>query len=82
MEPVGFTKRFGALHAWRDKAYVHVVFFRAAGRLVEDQARPGSPVAVTGADLQGAIDSLIAGESAPADQWPSLGCNIKWHPER
>ena len=47
-----------------------------------DDARPGSPVAVTGADLQGAIDSLIAGESAPADQWPSLGCNIKWHPER
>ena len=47
-----------------------------------DDARPGSPVAVTGADLRGAIDSLLAGEAAPADQWPSLGCNIKWHPER
>jgi thiol-disulfide isomerase/thioredoxin len=45
-----------------------------------DDARPGSPLAVTGADLAGAIDRLVAGEAAPADQWPSLGCNIKWHP--
>lgn len=47
-----------------------------------DDARPGSPVAVTGAELQRAIDNLLASEAAPADQWPSLGCNIKWHPDR
>ena len=47
-----------------------------------DDARPGSPLPVTGSDLSGAIDSLLAGAAAPADQWPSLGCNIKWHPSR
>lgn len=46
-----------------------------------DDARPGSPVPVTGGDLQAAIEALTAGLDAPADQWPSLGCNIKWHPD-
>lgn len=46
-----------------------------------DDARPGTPVPVTGADLAAAIEALLAGRPAPADQWPSLGCNIKWHPE-
>lgn len=45
-----------------------------------DDARPGSPLPVSGADLSAAIEALLAGQPAPADQWPSLGCNIKWHP--
>ena len=32
----------------------------------------------TGKDLRAAIDSLLAGESAPEAQYPSAGCNIKW----
>jgi len=46
-----------------------------------DDARPSSPMPVSGADLAAAIEALLAGQPAPADQWPSLGCNIKWHPE-
>ncbi len=46
-----------------------------------DDARPSSPLPVSGADLSAAIEALLAGQPAPADQWPSLGCNIKWHPE-
>jgi peroxiredoxin len=32
----------------------------------------------TGEDLRRALDALIAGESVPEEQQPSMGCNIKW----
>jgi hypothetical protein len=35
---------------------------------------------VTGRDLRGAIDSLLAGKPPVSEQVPSLGCNIKWKP--
>ena len=54
----------------------------AEGRLVYrgqlDASRPGSEVPVTGSDLRGAIDRLLAGRPPAAEQIPSLGCNIKW----
>jgi AhpC/TSA family len=43
-----------------------------------DDSRPKSPVPVTGKDLRGAVDALLAGTLIPADQRPSVGCNIKW----
>jgi len=43
-----------------------------------DNATPGNGNTVTGADLRGALDSLLAQKDAPSDQWPSMGCNIKW----
>jgi peroxiredoxin len=45
-----------------------------------DSSRPGNDVPVTGADLRAAIDALLAGRPVPAEQRPSLGCNIKWKP--
>jgi len=45
------------------------------GRL--DDSRPGNNVALTGADLRSAIDATLAGETIK-DQYPSMGCNIKW----
>ncbi|MFP4181094.1 MAG: thioredoxin family protein [Thiohalospira sp.] len=45
-----------------------------------DRARPGNEEPVTGADLRAAADALLAGEPAPAEQIPSMGCNIKWKP--
>ena len=45
-----------------------------------DPSRPGSDVPVTGSDLRGAVDALLAGRPPLADQIPSLGCNIKWKP--
>lgn len=33
-----------------------------------------------GKDLRAAIDAVLAGELATSDQYPSLGCNIKWKP--
>jgi peroxiredoxin len=45
-----------------------------------DASRPSSGAPVTGADLGAAVDALLAGEPLPADQWPSMGCSIKWKP--
>ncbi len=46
-----------------------------------DGSRPGNDVPVTGEDLRGATDRVLAGEPVPEDQAPSVGCNIKWKPE-
>lgn len=43
-----------------------------------DGSRPNSGIPVTGEDLRAAIDAVLAGNSAPKTQRPSLGCNIKW----
>lgn len=45
-----------------------------------DGARPGNGVEVTGEDLRAAVDALLAGKPLPAEQKPSMGCNIKWKP--
>ncbi|MDH3498221.1 MAG: thioredoxin family protein, partial [Gemmatimonadota bacterium] len=45
-----------------------------------DDSRPGNEVPVTGRDLRAALDALIVGKSVPAEQRPSVGCNIKWMP--
>jgi peroxiredoxin len=43
-----------------------------------DASRPDSGISVTGADLRAALDAVLAGTPVPADQKPSIGCNIKW----
>lgn len=58
--------------------------FDAERRLVYrgqfDDSRPGNAQPVTGADLRAAADAVLAGRPVPAEQRPSLGCNIKWRP--
>lgn len=43
-----------------------------------DDSRPGNDKPVTGADLRAACDAVLAGQQVPAEQTPSIGCNIKW----
>jgi peroxiredoxin len=43
-----------------------------------DDSRPDGGIPVTGEDLCGALDALLAGKSIPSEQKPSVGCNIKW----
>lgn len=43
-----------------------------------DDSRPSSGRPVTGKDLRAALDAVLAGRPVPADQRPSMGCNIKW----
>ena len=45
-----------------------------------DDSQTGNGIPVTGKDLRAALDLLLAGRPASADQKPSLGCNIKWKP--
>jgi peroxiredoxin len=56
--------------------------FDAGRRLVYrgqlDDSRPGNGQPVTGRDLRAALDAVLDGRPASADQRPSLGCNIKW----
>jgi peroxiredoxin len=58
--------------------------FDGSGRLAYrgqfDGSRPKNNVPVTGADLRGATDAVLAGQKAPEQQRPSMGCNIKWYP--
>lgn len=43
-----------------------------------DDATPGNKHAVTGQDLTQALDAILQSEPVNPQQWPSLGCNIKW----
>jgi peroxiredoxin len=43
-----------------------------------DESRPNADITVTGADLRAAIEAVLNGGPAPADQYPSMGCSIKW----
>ncbi len=43
-----------------------------------DETRPKQGSVATGKDLRAALDALLAGQSQPQPQRPSIGCNIKW----
>ncbi len=45
-----------------------------------DSSSPGRAEPVTGADLRAAAKAMLAGDEISAEQYPSLGCNIKWKP--
>jgi peroxiredoxin len=45
-----------------------------------DGSRPKNDVPVTGRDLLAAVKAVLAGEAPSDDQFPSMGCNIKWKP--
>ena len=45
-----------------------------------DESRPGNEIPVSGDDIRLALRSLLKGEDISANQKPSIGCNIKWHP--
>ena len=43
-----------------------------------DASRPGNGKPNDGADLRAALDAVLAGKPIEGQQWPSIGCNIKW----
>jgi len=46
------------------------------GRL--DDSRPDSGVPVTGSELRAAVDAVLADDPVSDQQFPSMGCSIKW----
>lgn len=45
-----------------------------------DSSRPGTDIPITGQDLAAAIEALLHNRPINDQQFPSLGCNIKWKP--
>ena len=45
-----------------------------------DGSRPGNSLPLDGRDLRAALEAVVAGQTPTAEQAPSIGCNIKWHP--
>jgi peroxiredoxin len=69
-------------HAYAAACTPDFFLFDGMGKLVYrgqlDASRPSNGVPVTGKDLRAALDALVAGRSISTDQYPSIGCNIKW----
>ncbi len=45
-----------------------------------DETRPNTIGKVTGADLRLAIDAVLNDDPVSEEQFPSMGCSIKWKP--
>jgi peroxiredoxin len=58
--------------------YLFDAGFKLVYRGQFDASRPSNTIPVTGQDLRAALDAVLAGKPVPADQKPSIGCNIKW----
>jgi peroxiredoxin len=43
-----------------------------------DGSRPGNDIPVSGKDLRAALELVLKGMKVPENQFPSIGCNIKW----
>jgi len=43
-----------------------------------DDSRPSNGVPITGKDLRTALDAVLNDSDVPTEQFPSIGCNIKW----
>jgi hypothetical protein len=73
-------------HAFHAACTPDLYLFDASHRLAYrgqlDGSRPGNDQPLDGRDLRNALEALLHGKPINPDQRPSIGCNIKWHPER
>ena len=80
--PYLFDESQSVAHAYRAACTPDIFLFDAHRKLVYrgqfDDSRPGNGLPVTGKDIRTALDQLLAAQPMPADQKPSIGCNIKW----
>lgn len=80
--PYLYDESQAVAHAYKAACTPDFFLFDAQQKLVYrgqyDSSRPGNGMPVTGEDLRGAIDTVLAGKPVSPDQRPSIGCNIKW----
>jgi peroxiredoxin len=80
--PYLYDESQAVAHAYKAACTPDFFLFDADLRLVYrgqfDRSRPGNGIPVTGEDLRAAIDLVLSGKPVPAEQRPSIGCNIKW----
>ena len=80
--PYLYDESQAVAHAYKAACTPDIYLFDGDFKLVYrgqyDESRPNNGIPVTGKDLRAAIDLALAGKPVPADQRPSIGCNIKW----
>jgi peroxiredoxin len=80
--PYLYDETQAVAHAYKAACTPDFFLFDGCFKLVYrgqfDASRPGNEVPVTGTDLRAAIALVLAGKPVPAEQKPSIGCNIKW----
>ena len=80
--PYLYDETQAVAHAYKAACTPDIFLFDADFRLGYrgqfDASRPGNSIPVTGEDLRTAIDQVLADQTVPTDQRPSIGCNIKW----
>lgn len=82
--PYLFDEDQSVAQAYRAACTPDIFVFDSSLKLVYrgqlDDSRPKNDRPLTGADLRKALDAVLEGKPVPADQKPSIGCNIKWKP--
>ncbi len=82
--PYLFDEDQSVAKAFRAACTPDIFLFDAEGKLYYhgqfDGARPKNDLPVTGADLDEAIQGLLAGRPAPSAVQACMGCSIKWRP--
>ena len=82
--PYLYDETQAVAQAYRAACTPDFFVFNAEQRLVYrgqfDEARPNNDSPVTGRDLAAAVNAVIDGQPPDEDQFPSIGCNIKWKP--
>ncbi|HYT58769.1 MAG TPA: thioredoxin family protein [Haliangiales bacterium] len=82
--PYLYDETQAVARAYRAACTPDIYLFDRQCRLVYrgqfDDSRPGNGIPVTGKDLREALDAVQSGKPVPANQKPSIGCNIKWKP--
>ncbi len=82
--PVCYDESQVAAKAYRAACTPEFYLFDQDRKLVYrgqlDDSRPKNALPVTGKDLRGALEALLAGKPISPDQKPGIGCNIKWKP--
>jgi peroxiredoxin len=80
--PYLYDESQGVARAYRAACTPDFFLFDRDRRLVYrgqlDDSRPKNAKPVTGKDLRAALDLVLQGRPVPAEQVPSIGCNIKW----
>jgi peroxiredoxin len=80
--PLLYDETQAVARAYRAACTPDYFLFDAARRLAYrgqlDDSRPGNGVPVSGRDLRGALDAVLAGQPVRDEQRPSVGCSIKW----
>jgi len=80
--PYLYDETQAVAHAFKAACTPDLFLFDSEFKLVYrgqfDGSRPGNEIPVTGEDLRAAIDLVLADKPVPAEQKPSIGCNIKW----